>query len=101
MTCPIHSHIRQPVQRSGSRESINLSLTEAGQEDVHSNVSSGPRYNEQQLIYSIKGTRLNEHGDDGLVQSARSNYPHGIADLPDVQGELDYNHKGEKEVERN
>ena len=80
---------------------MNLSLAEDRQEDVCGDVSSGPRYNEQQLIYGINSTRFDMHGDDGLAQSAGSSYPYGIANLPGVQDEPDDDHKGEEDVKRN
>ena len=65
--------IRQPVRRSQSCESTNLNLGEDGQEEIRNGVYVGaPRSNDQQRAHSIKGTRLNEHGNDGLAQPTDS-----------------------------
>jgi len=73
MTCPFRRHIRQSVQRSGrSRESTNLNLSEDRREEKRGWVFDGPRYDEQQRAHGEQGTRLDEHGSDGLVQSTES-----------------------------
>ena len=76
--------IRQLVRRSGSREGTNLSLSEERDEDDHIVVPGDPQYDNQQRVDSVKGTRLDEHGDDGLGQSTDSGYPHGGANVPGV-----------------
>ena len=64
--------------------------------------SSEPRYNNQQRAESIKSRRLDEHGNDGLVQSTDSIWtPHVSSNDPDVQDELDDDHEGEEYVEEN
>ena len=99
MTCPIRRHISQPVRRSKIRESTNLSLGEDGEEDVHNIILDGQRYNNQQRSHGVEGTRLNEHGGDGLAHSTDSAYPHGIANAPGVDDQSDNDHEGEEDVE--
>ena len=85
MACPIRRHISRPVRRSGMiQKSANLSLGEDGEEDVHSIILDGQWYNNQQRGHGVEGTRLNEHGGDGLAQSPDSADPHGIANVPGV-----------------
>ena len=84
MTCPIRRHIRQPVRRSGLRESTNLSLSEDGREEKPYAVSGAQRPNNQQRAHSVEGTRLNEHDEDHLVRSIDSSHPQGSASVPDV-----------------
>jgi len=80
----------------------NLCRRDEGQEDTRSRTSGSPQSNEDQRIHSIKGRRLNEHGDNGLVQSAHSGWrPDGSTDAPVVQDEPDDDHEGEEDVEQN
>ena len=48
MTCVIRLQIRHPVQRSQSRESANLNLSDDGQEDIRCAASGTPQRNQQQ-----------------------------------------------------
>ena len=85
MTCPTHHRIRQPVLRPGSRKNTDLSLRADRHEEIHNGIFAGtPRSNNQQRAHSVKGTRLNEHGDDGLGQPIDFTYPHGFAITPRV-----------------
>ena len=98
MTCSI-DRIRRPVRRSGSRKSTNLGLTKNGREGIHD--SRFRLCNDQQRAHSVKRRRLDQHGDDGVVQSSESTWrPHDCADVPVVQDEPDDDHKGEENVER-
>ena len=96
MTCSILRHIGQ----SQLWESTNLGLREDGYEDTRNGILNAPRSNNQHRAHSVKGTRLDEHGDDGLAQPIDSSHPHGIASVPGVQYEPDDYHKGEEDVER-
>ena len=87
------------VRRSGLRESTNLNLSEDRHEDIHSGVPRAPRSNNQQRAHGVKGTRLDEHSDDGFAQSADSGYPQSSASVPGVQDESDGDHEGEEDVE--
>ena len=71
MTCPI----RQPVRGLGPRGSTNLSLRQEVREEIMNVVIGGVRPNNQQRADSEEGTGLDEHGDDGLAQSANSANP--------------------------
>ena len=80
----------------------NLSLSEDGQKEIRSVISSTPRSNKQQRINGVKRRRLDEHGDDGLVQSSGSRWsPHSSANVPAVQDEARNDHEREEDVERN
>ena len=100
MTCQTRCH--QSDQRSPLWGSTNLSLSEDRQEDIRSVVSSAPWANKQQRIHSIERRRLDEHGDDGLVQPSETAWsPHGSANLPAVQKEPGNDQEGEENVEGN
>ena len=98
MTCPICRYISQPTRMPQSWESTNLSLIQDRQEDIH-NGTFTPRCDNQQRAHSENGTRLNEHGDDGLGQSTNSGHPQGRASVSGVYGEPDDDHEGEEDVE--
>ena len=97
MTCPIRPHVRQSIQRSGSRESTNLSLSEDGQEDGRS--SDARPSNNQQRTRGVKGRRFDERCNDGLAQSTNSSSSHGGADVPGVPDEAGDDHEREEDVE--
>ena len=100
MTCPTHHRIRQPVLRPGSRKNTDLSLRADRHEEIHNGIFAGtPRSNNQQRAHSVKGTRLNEHGDNSLTQSANSGYPQGISSVSCVDDKPDDDHEGEEDVE--
>ena len=99
MTCQIPRHISQPVRRSGIRKRTNLNLGEDGEEDVQNVIAAGQWYNNQQPAHGVEGTRLDKHSGDGIVHSTDSTYPHGIANVPGVQDELDDDHQSEEDVE--
>ena len=101
ITCPAHSHVRQPVRGLGRRECANLSLSKDRQEDIRGVISGGPRSNEQQRVHGIKGRRFDEHRDDGPVQSTNFRLSHGTANIPAMQDKPRDNHEGEEDVERN
>ena len=68
--------------------STHLSLGQGLQEDVLDETPGGPRADEEQKADGVKGRRLDEDGDDGLVQSVRSDErTHGASNLPAVQDE--------------
>ena len=98
MTCPIHRPISQPVRRSGIQTIANLSLGEDG-EDVRNVILDGQRYNNQQRVHGVEGTRLDEHGEDGIAHCTDSTDPHGIANVSGVQDQTGDDHEGEEEVE--
>ena len=75
MTCLIRRYIRRSGPRSWSWESTNLSLREDGYEDGYGAASSANQSENQQRGHGVNGTRLNEHGDDGLAQSTTSGSP--------------------------
>ena len=84
------------------KNSTNLSLSEDWEEDIRDVTRDTPRYNKQNTIDGIKGRRLDEHGNDGLVQSVSTcRGPYGTADLPAMEGEPCNDHKREEDVERN
>ena len=80
-------------------ESTNLSLREDGHKDAHCVVPSADQCKNQQRGHSVNCTRLDEHGDDGLVQSTASASPHGSPNAPGMQSEPDDNHEGEEDIE--
>ena len=82
-------------------ENTNLSLRENKEEETRNGVVPGaPRSDHEHRANSIEGTRLDEHGNDGLAQSIDSSCPQSSTSVPDVQGEPDDDHEGEKDVER-
>ena len=95
MTCLIRRYIR----RARLWESTDLSLREDDQEDTINGVVDAPGSNNQQRAHGVKGTRLNEHGDNSLTQSANSGYPQGISSVPCVDNKPDDDHEGEEDVE--
>ena len=95
MTCSIRRYIRRPRLW----ETTNLSLREDDQEDTRNGVLDAPRSDNQQRIHGVKGTRLNEHGDDSLAQSTDSSYPQGVSSVPSMNDKPDDDHKGEEDVE--
>ena len=96
MTCSILRHIGQ----SRLWESTNLGLRKDDHEDTRNGILDAQRSNNQHRAHSVKGTRLDEHGDDSLAQSIDSSHPHGIASVSGVQDKPDDYHKGEEDVER-
>ena len=100
MTCPIHRHISQPVRTPQSWKRTNLSLIEDGQEEIHNGAFAGaPGSNDKELAHSDNCIRLDEHGDDGLVQSTDSSHPQGGASVSRVYDKPDDDHEGEENVE--
>ena len=99
MACQIRRHISQPVRSSGTRENTNLSLGEDGEEESHNVIFDGQWYNDQQPAHGIEGTRLDEHGGDGIAHSTDSTYPHCIANGPGVHDQPDDDHQSEENVE--
>ena len=87
------------MRRSRLWESTNLSLREDGEETFGDVVVGTPRPKNQQQAHSEKGTRLNEHGDDGFGRFTDPTYPHGRTNAPGVQDESDDDHEGEDDVE--
>ena len=83
-----------------SRESTNLSRREGGYEETHNEVSvSAHRSKNQQRARGVEGTRLNEHGDDGLGQTADPSYPKGGANAPGESDDPNDDHEGEEDIE--
>ena len=100
MTYPIHRHISQPVRIPQSWDSTNLSLIEDGHEQIYNGAyTCTPWSNDQQRAHSENGTRLDEHSDDGLVQSTDSSRPQGGTSVSGVHDEPDDDHEGEENVE--
>ena len=98
-------HLQSPALRQitcskvGLCESTNLSLRKDTQEETGSDGVVGvPRPDNQQRGHCVKGTRLDEHGDDGLGHSTHSAYSHGSASVPGVSDEPDDDHEGEEGV---
>ena len=61
---------------------------------------STPGSDKQQRINGVKGGRLDEHGDDGFVQSSEtSGNPHGGPDVPVMQHESRNDQEREGDVE--
>ena len=100
MTCSIRRHISQPVKSSRLWKSTNLSLGKDRYENVRGAVPSARRSKNQQRAHSVQGRRLDEHGNDDLVQSANSTFPRGSANVSGVEDEPDDDHEGEEDVER-
>ena len=84
----------------GSWECTNLNLGEDRQEGIPNGGLRAPRSNNQHRAHGVKGTRLDEHGDDRLTQSADPSSTHASANVPGVQDEADDDHEGEEDVER-
>ena len=103
MIYPFHRHMRRPVQILGTWGSTNLNLSEDREDQIPDfDVFGGHRSNDKQRAHSEMGTRLDEHGGDGLVQSADSGpRPRGSANGPAVQDNPEDDHEGEGDVERN
>ena len=84
------------------KESTNLILCEDGQEYVGNPTTGTPGTDEQYGANSVQGTRLDEHGDDGPIDSSRSGTSaEGISNVPAVQDESEDDHEGEDDVEGN
>ena len=98
MTCQIRCHIRRSVRKSRSWESTNLSLSEDGHIDARG-VVSGVSQCKNQPGHATNGIRLADHGDDGIVQSTASDFPHGSPNVLGVQDEPDGDHRGEEGIE--
>ena len=64
-------------------------------------ISSTPQSNQQQRVYSIECGRLNEHGDDGPIQSDSTCGSPGRDNGLAVQREADNDHGGEEDIKRN
>ena len=98
IACAMRHCIIQPVQRSRSWGSTNLSLSKDRDEEI-------PDWrtqcrNNKQRAHSVKCTRLDEHGDDGFVQPTNSTWSHrGSANVPGVQDEPGDDQEGEENVE--
>ena len=77
-------------------------MGEGWEEDILGVIRGTPRSNEQQKTNGIKGRRLDEHGDDGHVQSGSSSgpVPHGISNIPAVHDEPYDDHDCEDDVDR-
>ena len=99
MTYSIQCRIRQPIQRSRWWGSTNLSLRDDGQKDECSGAFGTKRPENQQRAHSVKGGRLDEHGDDSLGQSTNPSHPQGRGSLPGVPDEPDDDHEGEEDIE--
>ena len=84
----------------GSRENTNLSRREDGYEEIHNGVSvSAHRPKNQQRARRVKGTRLDEHGDDGLGQTVDPSCPQGGASVPSESDDPEDDYEGEEDVE--
>ena len=84
------------------RETANLSCRENRYEETRNGVSSGvgdKRSKNRQRNHGVKGTRLDEHGDDGLGQSTNSSHPQSSASVPGVHDQPENDHEGEEDVE--
>ena len=99
MTCSTRRHVRRSVRRSELWESTNLSFSKDEQETTRKAIFIIQRSKNQKRARSINHRGLDEHGDDSLVQSTNSRYPHTSANVPGVQDEPDDNHEGEEDVE--
>ena len=100
MTCTFRHHMRQPAHGSDSWESTNLNLSEERQRHKHDrDGSESPRYDGKQRAHGEKCRRLDEHGDDGGVQSTDSGLRTGTS-LPAEQDDSDDDHESEENVER-
>jgi len=100
MTCPFHRLVRQPIQRLKSWENTNLDLSEDRREKIPDCVIGSNRPDDQQRGHSEKSGGFDEHGGDGLVQSADSIWrSSSSANVPCVQDESDDDHQGEDDVE--
>ena len=70
------------------------------QKDILDSTPRNPQHNEWHKSDSVKGTGLDEHGDNGLVQSTSSRRrPDGISNVPAVQDESNDDHEGEDDIE--
>lgn len=77
----------------------NLNLREDLKGDILDNTPASPRPNKQHKTKSVKDTRLNEHRDDRIVQSANSvQSPNGVSNILSVQGQSSDDHECEKDV---
>ena len=67
MTCSvIHDQPTVPLDHNECGNT-NLSLGEDGQEDTRNVAADTPRNDEQQRVYSVEDTRIEEHSDEGPV----------------------------------
>ena len=101
MTCPPPG--LDNVPRCGATGKIkgrtNLNLS-SGSEDKRGGTPSSNLYKIQHGNNSIEGRRLDEHDDDGCVQTTRSGRsPDGISNIPAMQGESCDDHECEEDVE--
>ena len=79
----------------------NLDLSRDLQEYKLVETPGGPRYHVRYETKNQKGRRLDEDGDDGLVQSASTcRRTHGVSDIPSVQNQSYNNHEREEDVKR-
>ena len=100
ITCSVPHHIRRIARRSQSWRSTDLSHREDGLGDLLDVAVGAPwQSNEQNHAHSEEGTRLDEHDDDGFVQSADSTLLYYGANAPGVQDEPDHDHECEEDVE--
>ena len=81
---------------------MNLGLIDDVQKETQNGgltIIGTQRSNNKQCAHSVKGTGLNEHGDDRFGRSTDSTYPYGSTSVPGVQDEPDDYHEGEENVE--
>ena len=84
----------------GSRESTNLSRREGGYEEIYNEVSVSAHWSKnQQRARRVKSTGLNEHGDDGLGQTADPSHPQGGASIPGESDDPEDDYEGEEDIE--
>jgi hypothetical protein len=84
------------------KKRTNLVLGEDRQEYIGSPTICTPRTDEQYGADGVQGGGLDEHGDNGVVNSAcPSASSEGVSNVPAVEEESDDDHEGEEDVERN
>lgn len=84
------------------KNGTNLSLYEDWEEGELNRIVGTPRPNIQYGAESVKGTGLDEYGDDGLVHSVRcAERAHSVTEFPATQEESYDDHQREEDVERN
>lgn len=84
-----------------NKNGTNLILGEDRQEYIRNPAIDAPGCNEQYGADGVKGGRLDEHSDDGLVHSTRPGPgTQGVSNVPAMHDESDNDHKRKEDVER-
>ena len=103
ITCspPYETKIPQDRRAPGTRKnSTNLSLAKDRGKYIGNITLGTPRSDKYQSTNGIKGRRLNKHGDDGIIQSARSgSSSNGNLKVLPVQEESYDDHEREEDVD--